>query len=229
MNEKAISQDEIKQLFIFMNRIKSFEKTFIIQKDSMTKLIWGLFLMSAGILHFVLTEMVLISDTSGIITLLPWGIAILSGFIIQIFSDRHLMNIYSWEKPPSKIDKDTIILFFGFIFMGMIISFLSNPGLHHLSFPSVAIISGLLVSIMDKKYFQNNKNILQQNLYFFTPLICIISAIVMIFLFIIDETFINLHSIIFGVAFGGSFSLIAFLNHRQVEKYIEKMDSGSSS
>ena len=165
MNEKAISKEEIKQLLLFMNRIQAFEKTFIIQKDSMTKLIWGLLLMSAGILHFALTEVVLISYTSGVITLLPWGIAIVSGLIIQVFSDRHITNIYSWEKPPSKIDKDTIILGFGFIFMAVIISFFSNADLYYLSFPSVAIISGLLVYIMDKKYYHDNSNILQQNLH----------------------------------------------------------------
>jgi hypothetical protein len=227
MKEQPISKEEIKQLLFFMNRIKAFEKTFIIQKNTMTRLIWGLLLIGAGILDFVITKIVYMTESSGIITLLtlvPWLIAIFSGLIIQIFSDRHITNIYSWKKSEEKIAGDTIFITLGFILMGVVIAFTSNPDFFYLTFPAVALISGFLSLVTDESYFRKNKDILNQNLVYFIPGVCVGIAALMIISFMTDKSLIDLDSVIFGFGFGGSFCLTAFWNRKKVNTYIEQTD-----
>ena len=81
MEDSTISPAEIKQLLYYMNRVKSFEKTFIMQKDSMSRLIWGLLLIGAGILDGVFSSL----RFFGLVSVTPWILAIVSGLIIQGF------------------------------------------------------------------------------------------------------------------------------------------------
>ncbi len=53
---QEISNADLKQLLHYMSRIKAFEKIFKIQKDSMTRLIWGLLIIGGGVLEFVITQ-----------------------------------------------------------------------------------------------------------------------------------------------------------------------------
>ena len=229
MSEPPISKEELKQLLLFMNRIQAFEKTFIIQKDSMIRLIWGLFLFGAGLLDYIITEMVYQTDSFGVFTLVPWILAIFSGLIIQIFSDRHLTNIYSWKKPTKETSNDTIFLILGFVIMAVLITYYNMNSLYSLTFPSIALISGFMSLVMDRKYFEINKEILNKNQFLITPLICVFAAILMILIALIDESFYNFHSMIFGAAFGGSFCLTAFWNRKVIENFFEKIDTRSNS
>ena len=102
MQKESIPKEDIQQLLFFMNRIQAFEKTFLIQKESVTRLIWGLFLMGAGILDYVIYEMTVISGVYGFQTIIPWALAMFSGLVVQLFSDRHLINIYSRKKKDPK-------------------------------------------------------------------------------------------------------------------------------
>lgn len=232
MSNQQVSKEEIKQLLSFMNRIKAFEKTFIIQKNSIIKLIWGLLLMGAGVLGFVISKIIYASESTesfGVYTIVPWVIAIFSGLIIQIFSERHLINIYSWEKQESKIDRGMLYLILGFIIMIFLVSYFnSTPDLYFLTFPSITIVSGLM-SLLDKKYYQENQEILNQKSLFLTPIVCIIVTVIMIVLFMIDKSNIHFQGVLFGFGFGGSFSFNAFMDRKGVEKYLEKIDISTKS
>ncbi|MFX0014490.1 MAG: hypothetical protein ACFFB2_09140 [Promethearchaeota archaeon] len=229
MSEIPISKEEIKQLLLFMNRIKVFEKIFIIQKDSMTRLIWGLFLFGAGSLSYVITEMVYQTESFGILTIVPWILAIFSGLIIQIFSDRHIVNIYSWEKPKREASSDTLFLILGFVLMAVLISFYNITALHVLTFPSVALISGFMVLVTDRKYYETNKEILNNKLFLITPVFCLLAASLMILLVLIDESIFIFHSVIFGTAFGGSFCITAYWNRKNIDSFLERGDLPSNS
>ncbi len=229
MNETIISKDEIKQLLFFMNRIKAFEKTFSVQKNSMTRLIWGLLIFGAGVLDYVITEMVFKTDSFGAVTIIPWALAILSGLIIQVFSDRHITNIYSWEKKTNENNTDTVFLILGFAIIAVSISFFNNSGLYFLSFPSITLISGFMAFVLDGKYFRKNREVLNVNLYLVTPIVCVVAAILMIIISILNDSLFRLHSMLFGIAFGGSFSLIAFWNRKQINTFFENTDIYSNS
>ncbi|MFX0086389.1 MAG: hypothetical protein ACFFAU_12035 [Candidatus Hodarchaeota archaeon] len=195
----------------------------------MTRLIWGLLIFSAGVLDYVIAEIVFKTDSFGAVTIIPWGLAIISGLIIQVFSDRHITNIYSWEKPKNENINDTLFLILGFAIIAVSISFFNNSGFYFLSFPSITLISGFMAFVLDGKYFRKNREVLNPNLYLVTPIICVFAAILMIILIILDDSLFRLHSMLFGIAFGGSFSLIAFWNRNQINKYFENTDIYSNS
>jgi uncharacterized membrane protein SirB2 len=224
MKEQAISKDDIQQLLFFMNRIKAFEKTFIIQKDSMTRLIWGLLLLGAGILDWVFLEMAFMSGDSGIFISFPWVIAIFSGLVIQIFSDRHITNIYSWKKPEKEFNSDTLFLIAGFVIIAMLNIYYSMNSLPYLTYPTVAVIIGFMALVTDRSYFQKNEEILERKMFLLTPLICVVAVIIMFSLVLIDGSLFKFHGMIFGVGVGGNLSLVAYLNRSQIGNYIENTD-----
>ena len=229
MSESTISNEDIKQLLLFMNRIKAFEKIFVIQKDSMVRLMWGLFLFGAGLLDFVITEMVYQTESSGVLTLLPWVLAILSGLILQFFSERHLINVYSWEKPQKEGSKYTFFQILAFVLMPVLISFFNTIGWYFLIFPSTALIFGFLVYVMDRKYVEAHKEILNDKSPLLTPSLCVLAAILMILLVLIDNAYLIFHSMVFGTAFGGGFCVTAFWNRKNLDKYVESEDIQATS
>jgi hypothetical protein len=101
--------------------------------------------------------------------------------------------------------------------------------LYSLIFPSIALISGFMSLVMDRKYFETNKEILNKNQFLITPLICVFAAILMILIALIDESFYNFHGMIFGAVFGGSFCLTAFWHRKVIENFFEKIDTRSNS
>ncbi len=224
MSETSISKEEIKQLLFFMNRIKAFEKTFVVQKNTMTRLIWGLLLVGAGILDFVIRQMAYQVENSENLTLVPWIIAIFSGLIFQIFSDRHITNIYSWQKSKEEENTGTTFISLGFILIGVIIVMTSTPDLYFLTFPIICLFVGFLTLVTDNRYFKENEEILNVKHLFFIPSVCVILAVVLLLIFMIDKSNIVFSSVIFGCGFGGSFSLIAFWNRKKVIMYIEQTD-----
>ncbi len=224
MNDQSISKGEIKQLLFFMNRIKVFEKTFVVQKDSITRLIWGLLLVGAGILSFVITQMAYIIEDYGIFSLIPWILAIFSGLVIQIFSDRHITNIYSWKPSDEKVESDTIFMSLAFILIGVVVVITNTPELFIFTFPSISLISGFITLVNDRKYFRENSDILNEKYAYFTPVVCTIIAGLMLIASLIDRSFYIYDSMAFGVGFGGSFSLTAFWNRKKVNAYIEQTD-----
>jgi MFS family permease len=232
MSNQQISKEEIKQLLGFMNRIKAFEKIYLLQKNSITKLIWGLLLMGAGVLGFIISKIIYSADNPESFeyyTIFPWVIAIFSGLIIQIFSDRHLTNVYSWEKPETKNDRDTLFLMIGLIVIAILISFFNSSDLYFLMFPTIALFSGFLSWIGDRKYYPENHEILDQRLIYFTPIVCIVASILMVLVYLINNSYFEVQNILFGISFGGSFSLTAFWDRSQVEKYLEKIDIDTNS
>ncbi|UCE12898.1 MAG: hypothetical protein JSV04_11985 [Candidatus Heimdallarchaeota archaeon] len=224
MQKESISKDDIQQLLFFMNRIQAFEKTFLIQKESIIRLIWGLFLMGAGILDYVIYEMTVISEVYGLQTLLPWVLAIFSGLIIQLYSDRHLVNIYSWKKEDPEKNTNTLFLITGFVIMAIVITFFSSTDLYYLTFPFIALISGFMSLVGDRDFFQKNKDIFKRNFYLFTPVICVGAALLMLLVSWMDPEFIKFHGAIFGISFGGSFGIIAFWNRIKVEEFFEQTE-----
>ncbi|UCG00343.1 MAG: hypothetical protein JSW11_11910 [Candidatus Heimdallarchaeota archaeon] len=220
MEDSTISSAEIKQLLYYMNRVKSFEKTFMIQKDSMERLIWGLLLIGAGILDGVFSSL----RFFGLASITPWLLAMVSGLIIQGFSDRHLINIYSRKTQEKEDEGNNLFLIGSFIIMGAAIGFFNFTELHYLTFPTVALISGFTALVVDKKYYLKNEEILSKMTYLVTPIVSFTAAIVMLLGTLIDPTSFVYGGIIFGFTFGTSFSLVAFWNRRQVDIYIEKID-----
>lgn len=224
MKKESISKEDIQQLLFFMNRIQAFEKTFLIQKESITRLIWGLFLMGAGILDYVIYEMTIISEIYGFQTLLPWILAIFSGLIVQLYSDRHLVNIYSWKKERPEKNTNTLFLITGFIIMAIVITFFSSTDLHFLTFPTIALISGFMSLVGDRDFYQKNKNIITKNSFLITPIICVGAALLMLLVSWIDLVFIKFHGAIFGISFGVSFAIVAFWNRTKVEEFFEQTE-----
>ncbi|MFX0052901.1 MAG: hypothetical protein ACFFAJ_09505 [Candidatus Hodarchaeota archaeon] len=220
MDNNIISPADIKQLLYYMNRVKSFEKTFIIQKDSMSRLIWGLLLIGAGILDGVFSSL----QFFGLVSITPWILAIVSGLIIQGFSDRHLINIYSRKTQEKGIEGNNLFLIGSFILMGVAIGFFNFTELYYLIFPTVALISGFTALVEDKKYYSKNEEILPKMVYLVTPIVSFSASIFMLIGNILDSLFFIYGGLIFGFTFGLSFSLVAFWNRRQVDIYIEKID-----
>ena len=229
MSESTISKEEIKQLLLFMNRIKTFEKIFVIQKESVTRLIWGLLLFSAGLLDYVITFMVYQAESYGILTIIPWALAMLSGLIIQTFSERHLTNVYNWEQPKKEKNKDDLILILGFALMGVVVIIFNTPSMAIFIFPCIALISGFLAYYTDRKYVVKYKEILQKESSFIVTFFCFLAAILMVIIGLIDMNNINLHSVIFGAAIGGGFSFTAFWNKKSLDDYVKEEDLSSSS
>ena len=221
MNNETISKEDIKQLVHFMNRIKAFEKIFIIQKDSMARLIWGLFLFGAGLLDYVISVMVYQTESSGFLTLVPWALAMLSALIFHFFSERHLINVYSWKKPQKEESKDDLILMFGFAIIFALIIILNTTGLHYFVFPSVSLVTGFLAYAVDRKNIKKHNNILDDRTSLLTPLLCVLASIAMVIIVLIDKNNFMFHSMIFGTAFGIGFCTTAFWNRKNLEKYVE--------
>ena len=224
MQKDSIPKEDIQQLLFFMNRIQAFEKTFLIQKESVTRLIWGLFLMGAGILDYVIYEMAVISDVYGIQTMVPWVLAIFSGLIVQFFSDRHLVNIYSWKKEDPKKNTNIFFLITGFIIIACVITVFNSTDFYFLTFPSITLFSGFMSIVLDRAFFQKNADIINMNYYYLAPLICVGATLLMLVLFWIDTTFYRFFGVIFGISFGGSFSLVAFLNRTKVDEFFERTE-----
>ncbi len=224
MEKTEISKEEIKQLLAFMERIKAFEKTFIIQKDSMNRLIWGLLLFSAGILDCMLIELQIITDEVGILTTVPWLIAIFSGLILQLFSNRHLTNVYSIQKVKETDSLGNMYLISGFFLMGVLITFYNASGLYYLIFPSISLISGFMALILDRKHYDENQDLISRSGYFLNPIMSLFAAITMIVLYLINGLFFKFHGLIFGFSFGGSFILSAFWNRNRIDEYIKRTD-----
>ena len=224
MVSSDISKDELRQLLHFMQRVKSFERTFMIQKGSIIRLIWGLLFIGAGILDCVMIELQIITDAVGWFTLFPWAIAMLSGLIIQIFSDRHITNIYSRETKKESSTVETLILICGFILIAVAISIFNMNQLHFLTFPTISIISGLLALVLDRGSFEENKDIINRYSFYLTPIITISIAILMILLYIFNNSFFRYHGLLFGISFGSSFVITAFWDKKSVEDFIEKTD-----
>jgi hypothetical protein len=220
MENSIISPADIKQLLYYLNRVKSFEKTFIIQKDSMSRLIWGLLLIGAGVLDGVFSSL----KFFGLVSITPWILAMVSGLIIQGFSDRHLINIYSRKTPEKGIEGNNLFLIGSFILMGVAIGFFNFTELYYLTFPTVALISGFTALVEDKKYYSKNEEILPRMTYLVTPIVSFSVSIFLLIGNILDPSFFIYGGLIFGFTFGLSFSLVAFWNRRQVDIYIEKID-----
>ncbi len=220
MEDSTISPAEIKQLLYYMNRVKSFEKTFNIQKESMSRLIWGLLLIGAGILDGVFSSLKIF----GVVSITPWILAIVSGLIIQGFSDRHLINIYSRKIQEKGLDSSTLFLIGSFIIMGVAIGFFSFNEMEFLSFPTVALISGFTALVLDKNYYSKSEEILSKMAYLVTPIVSFSAAIILLLGNFIDSSFFLMGGLIFGCAFGTSFCFVAFWNRRQIDAYIEKME-----
>ena len=224
MVSDEISKDELRQLLYFMQRVKSFERTFMIQKDSIIKLIWGLLFMGAGILDCVMIDLQFATSAVGIFALLPWLIAMFSGLVIQIFSDRHITNIYNKEVKKETNSVDTLILISGFILIGVVVTIFNANEIYSLTFPLISIISGLMALILDKKNLQKNKDIINRYSYYLTPLITFSAAILMILISLLDSTYFKYHGLLFGICFGSSFLITAIWNRKSVENYIENTE-----
>jgi hypothetical protein len=220
MEDSPISPVEIKQLLHYMNRIESFEKTFVIQKDSVSRLIWGLLLIGAGILDGVFSSL----QFFGLASITPWILAIVSGLIIQNFSNRHLINIYSRKTQDRVIEGNNLFLIGSFIIMGAAVTFFNIAELHYLIFPTIALISGFTALVEDRKYYLKNEEILNKMTSFVTPIVSFCAAIVMLLGNVLDSSFFLYGGLIFGFTFGSSFSFVAYWNRRQVDIYIEKID-----
>ncbi len=224
MVSNEISKDELRQLLYFMQRVKSFERTFMIQKDSIIRLIWGLLFIGAGILDWVMIELQFITNEVGLFALLPWVIAMLSGLIIQIFSDRHITNIYSKETMKESNSLETLILISGFILIAVTVTIFNMNSIYSFTFPVICIISGIMALVLDKKAFKENKDILNRYSYYLTPIITVSTAILMILICLLDNTYFRFHGILFGLSFGGSFLITAFWNRKSVQSFIENTE-----
>ena len=224
MEKTDISKEELKQLLAFMHRIKAFEKTFIIQKDSMNRLIWGLLLLGAGILDCMLIELQIITDEVGILTTVPWLIAIFSGLVLQLFSNRHLTNVYSIQREKESDSSGNMYLISGFLLMGVLITFYNANRLHYLIFPSISLISGFMSLILDREQYRENKDLIPKSSYLINPIVSLFAALIMIISYLIDNSFFKFHGLIFGLSFGGSFILSAFWNRNQIDNYIKRID-----
>ncbi|MFX1515519.1 MAG: hypothetical protein ACFFC6_04360 [Promethearchaeota archaeon] len=220
MEDSPISSTEIKQLLYYMNRIESFEKTFIIQRDSVSRLIWGLLLIGAGILDGVFSSL----HFFGLASITPWILAIVSGLIIQNFSNRHLIDIYSRQTQDKGTESNNLFLIGSFVIMGVAIFFFNMTEMHYLIFPIIALISGFTSIVEDRKYYSKNEEILNKMASFVTPIVSFSAAIVMLLGNLIDPEFFLYAGLIFGCTFGSSFSFVAYWNRRQIDIYIEKID-----
>jgi hypothetical protein len=220
MEDSPISPAEIKQLLYYMNRVESFEKTFIIQKDSVSRLIWGLLLIGAGILDGVFSSL----QFFGLASITPWILAIVSGLIIQNFSNRHLIDIYSRKTQDKGIESNNLFLIGSFIIMGAAITFFNMTEMHYLIFPTVALISGFTALVEDRKYYLQNEEILNKMACFVTPIVSFCATIIMLLGNLIDPEFFLYAGLIFGFTFGSSFGFVAYWNRRQIDIYIEKIE-----
>ncbi|MFX1284832.1 MAG: hypothetical protein ACFFB5_14320 [Promethearchaeota archaeon] len=220
MENSIISPADIKQLLYYMNRVKAFEKTFMIQKDSMARLIWGLLLVGAGILDGVFSSL----QFFGLASITPWILAMVSGLIIQSFSDRHLTNIYSRKTQEKGINSNNLFLIGSFFIMGVAVIFFSFAKLQYLTFPTIALISGFTALVQDKKYYLKYEEILPKQGYLMVPIVSFSAAIIMLLGNFIDPEFFLYGGLIFGFTFGTSFCFGAFWNRRYIDTYIEKID-----
>ncbi len=220
MEASTISPADIKQLLYYMNRVKSFEKTFMIQKDSMSRLIWGLLLIGAGILDGVFSSL----RFFGIMSITPWVLAMVSGLIIQGFADRHLINIYSRKTKEKDLDSGSLFLIGTFIIIGIAVVFFNFAELHYLTFPTIALISGFTALVVDRKYYSKSEEILPKMAYLVTPIVSFSAAIIMLLGNIINSEFFLISGFIFGFTFGASFFFVAFWNRRYIDRYIEKIE-----
>jgi hypothetical protein len=229
---QEISNADLKQLLHYMTRISTFEKVFIIQKDSMIRLIWGLLLIAGGVLEFFLTQLLILTIGSGLVTHplrgylnnIPWILVIGIGLVIQLFSDRHITNIYSYN--TEKEGKGTEIFFMirSFVLMALVLQVFAMIGLVRLIYPAITLIAGISVFISDNKQHLEFQEVIKRRTYLITPISAGIAIIVMVGGIIISPVFWQYQGLIFGLSFGFSRSINAFWNRRLIDSYLAMED-----
>ncbi|MHA2030191.1 MAG: hypothetical protein ACW98F_16485 [Candidatus Hodarchaeales archaeon] len=225
---QEISNADLKQLLHYFSRIKAFEKIFIIQKDSMTRMIWGLLLIAGGVLEFVITQLLILTIGSGLVTHplwgylnnIPWILAIGIGLVIQLFSDRHITNIYSYDTKKEGEDAGTFFMIRSFVLMALVLQVFAMIGLVRLIYPTITLIAGITAFILDNKQHLEFQEVIKRRTYLITPISAGIAIIVMVGGIIISPVFWQFQGLIFGVSFGASRSISAFWNRQLINSYL---------
>ncbi|MHA1942560.1 MAG: hypothetical protein ACW97P_12710 [Candidatus Hodarchaeales archaeon] len=227
---QEISNTDLKQLLHYMSRIKAFEKIFVIQKDSMTRMIWGLLLIAGGLLEFVIVQLLILAIDAGLVTHplwgylnnIPWILAIGSGLVIQLFSDRHITNIYSYETKKEGEDTGIFFLIRSFVLMALVLQVFAMIGLTMLIYPAITLIVGITAFILDNKQHLHLEfqEVITKRTYLITPISAGIAIIVMVGGIILSPAFFQFQGLIFGVSVGASRSISAFWNRQLINSYL---------
>jgi hypothetical protein len=225
---QEISNTDLKQLLHYMSRIKAFEKIFVIQKDSMTRMIWGLLLIAGGVLEFVIVQLLILAIGAGLVTHplwgylnnIPWILVIGSGLVIQLFSDRHITNIYSYETKKEGEDTPIFFLLSTFVLMALVLQVFAMIGLTMLIYPAITLIVGITTFILDNKQHLEFQEVITKRTYLITPGVSLGAIVVMVGGVILSPAFFQYQGLIFGVSFGASRSISAFWNRQLINSYL---------
>jgi hypothetical protein len=235
---QEISNADLKQLLHYMSRIKGFEKIFKIQSAMTIRLIWGLLIIGAGVLEFVITQLLILNQDystsyseflsqTSFLTIIPWIFALSSALIIQLFSDRHITNIYSYETKKIGENTDTFFLLRSFILMVLIVQIFALTDLLMLAYPSITLIAGFTAYVIASKQYLKFQEVITRRTHLIIPISTGLAIIVMVSGNIISPMFFQYLGLIFGLFFGGSTVVSAFWNRKLINSFLAIEDDKS--
>jgi len=211
-DELDIKPTEIKALLKYVNRIQQYEEIFAYQLDTMVRMVWGLLLMIAGILDWYFFSI-------GVyVSIVPWGLAIFSGLVIHYFSEKYL----SFTKEPIVQKQDASVLTVFFILLMLLNLVLNAFELYYFLYPSIAFATALLVIYTDLNDPKNCANLMDRDYSNFIILGALLAGVIDVILGIgLGLEALNYQGIVFGLLFGGSMALVAYLNNKKINEHIQ--------
>jgi hypothetical protein len=205
MNSEVSKQD-MKQLLTLMQRIENFEKLNNMQIWSVNRLVWGLLLLTAGILDFIILKYT--SGIIGWITTISWALTLVMGMLITSFQRKNVVVTGKKRKRSfyTRTQHYWITLAFGLVFI------FGYTELNHLTFPVIAILMGALLLIDNYLAKRKTSSFAGIVIHYGTPIAFLLTAIINIVgFYVIGEIFEFYQGLIFGAVIGIAFIYGAFL------------------
>jgi len=188
-----MSKDEMKKLLNFMQRIENFERLNNFQTWAVERLTWGLLLIAAGILDFVILWFT--HEIIGWITTIMWFLILVIALLLSNFQRRNV--VLTTRKRSYSFFEKTQYYWIGF---AIVLAFIfGTTDLNHLTFP---VIAGLIGIIMFVDNFLPKRKITTYEskiIYYVTPIIFILTSIINLVGFLVVGEIFELYQ---GLAFG---------------------------
>ena len=209
---ESLKDNDVKELLGYLNNIKSYEREFQLSEKSTLNMIWGLFVIVAGIADFTVAIYVKASP-HGII----WFTAIAAGFIAQrIITSQPLL--FEKEYSSVAINRQKVTRFeVSLTFIIMAITLAISWFNHNYIMPYIGIVFGTANLISILKMEKEKKISLIDKIGVIGPFY--LSALLIVILGLIDNLNFMYAGLIFGIFVGGSVFLRGYTLRKQVTEF----------
>ncbi|MFW9852504.1 MAG: hypothetical protein ACFFDS_06155 [Candidatus Thorarchaeota archaeon] len=204
--QNEMSKDEMKKLLNFMQRIENFERLNNFQIWAVERLTWGLLLIAAGILDFVILWFT--HEFIGWITTLMWFLILVIALLLSNFQRRNV--VLTTRKRKYSFYARTQHYWIG-LAMALVFIF-GYTDLNHLTFPVIAGMIGIVMFVDNFLPRRKITTYTSKIIYYVTPVLFILTSIINIVGFlVIGEIFELYQGLVFGCITGLALAYGAFL------------------